>query len=648
MVFFEFLFGKKRPTNVREKNGMENADDSHVIPYVKPYPATQNEVLAYLAAKPKGITFIHGKPGSGKTYLINQLEKSISGCQVLTPTNMAATLYSRRARTLHSFFWKGLDKMEEGINNPANITHSKGCNIACDLKYIDMLAIDEISMVRADIFEMINQLCQSAKGNKEPFGGLSVVVVGDLFQLPPIVSDEAILKYLNKEYGGFYFFNSHVIQDNLDNIKLFELDQSFRHQNDKEFGSLLDKFRRPMTSQEKISLIEKLNERVSENLPDDAVYIASSNKEVSEVNQKKLASLPGKETSIESKYRILLKNSSDHIDIRHSELPSDKDIEDIVLPTPYEGILKFKPGARVMLTKNAKVNGVRHYCNGDFGIIRSFDGKEFHIKLDNGKDIVCPNPMDSYKESQTRDYRYEYQYDETKHTFKKKVPFIQRTDQFPLKLAYAFTIHKSQGQTYDKVILDLTSHIFAPGQLYVALSRAKDLDGLFLTKNISYSDIISDDSVFLFLNQVRLNNGGQLEEPEVLNHSEIDPEKGFENPRCDDFISFIIAKEQNETIKEFLCYTILSYKEVARIGKIDLAWQELFKIIDLINETYITDKYDGLIAHMYAKTVSQEACKYNLNAIFEIYTDVVKEPRQQFSSENKFLPNNNSVKSKYA
>lgn len=617
------------------------------ITYVPPVASTQQDVLDYLSKNPGGITFVHGKAGCGKTYLINQIESINRGCQVLTPTNLAASLY-KRARTLHSFFWKGFDDLDEGFQNPANITPAKASNMANELSKVTMLVFDEISMVRSDTFEMMNQICQKAKGNSLPFGGIPVVVVGDLFQLPPVVSDEAIHNYLINEYGGIYFFDSHVIQKNLDKVRLFELTKSYRQKKDPEFVKLLDAFREPLSPEKKVSLLESLNTRVASALPDDAVYIASSNEEVSAINSDKLEALPGNLLSVEAVYKIKLKDSDSHIELRHHELPSDADIEPIVVPSQYEGILNFKVGARVMLTQNSKVRvSIQprryevNYTNGDFGTIESFENDTFRIKLDKGKTVLCPDRNnDSYWSSQTREYRYEFDYDSKSHKITRKKPFIQRTDQFPLKLAYAFTIHKSQGQTYDKVILDLNSHIFAPGQLYVALSRAKSLDGLYLTKKITYSDIISDDLIFLFLNKVRLANGAKATSPTPAPQSPAAPKRAIDNPRCDDFISFVKLNEQSDSIKDFLCHTLDSYKSVFALGQNDLAMEELIKVIDLINSSYITDRYDDMILVMRSKQSTSEDCSYNLNAIFEIYTDVIKSPRQQLTADNKYLPKN--------
>lgn len=615
----------------------ENSPVCAPVTLVPPIASTQQDVLDYLSGNPAGITFVHGKAGCGKTYLIKKIESSNVGCQVLTPTNLAASLY-RRARTLHSFFWRGFDGLDEGIQNTANITPAKASNMSADLSKVTMLVFDEISMVRADIFEMMNQICQKAKGNDLPFGGIPVVVVGDLFQLPPVVSDEAIHNYLIYEYGGIYFYDSHVIKNNLNNIRLFELTKSYRQKNDPEFVKLIDSFRVPLSPEQKVELLESLNSRVTTVLPDDAVYIASSNAEVSKINDNKLNALPGELQSLEATYRIKLKGSDSHITLRHSEIQSAGDIEPIVIPSQFEGILKFKRGARVMVTNNCKVNRQRYYTNGDFGTVESFDGDRFGIKLDNGNSILCPCPADKYAYNQTVEYRYKFDYDPKRHKVTRIQPYIQRTDQFPLKPAYAFTIHKSQGQTYDKVILDLNSHIFAPGQLYVALSRAKSLDGLYLTKKITYSDIIADDSIFLFLNKLRFANGAVATNHTASLQAPVITARTIANPRCDDFISFVSIYEESESIKDFLCHTLDSYKTVFALGQNTLAMEELIKIIDLVKDSYITDRYENMLLDMRSKQPTSEDCNYNLNAIFEIYTDVINSPRQPLIADNKYLP----------
>ena len=617
----------------RDSIALPEANIKSSMTYVEPIGSTQEEVYEYLIGNPMGITFVHGKAGCGKTYLINKVVNAVAGCVVLTPTNLAASLY-KGARTMHSFFYGIFDDLDEGYQNPSNISAAKASSFRLKLTGVKLLIIDEISMVRSDMFEMMNQICQKALGNNSPFGGIPVVLVGDLFQLPPIVSEEAVLEYLKKEYGGIYFFDSHVIQKEIRNIRLFELTKSYRQQNDPQFVKLLDEFRKPMNNVEKVTLLNAINERVTESLPQDAIYIASSNEEVRMVNTRKLEELPGAITTLDAVYVIRKRNSADTVTLKHSELPSKEDIHEIVVPSAYDSQLSFKKGARVVICKSSKYWG---YVNGDFGTVIDFNGQAFTIRLDkNGMNVFLPNPADRYKANLMNDYRYEMVYDEEKHKLIRKTPFIQRTTQFPLKLAYAFTIHKAQGQTYDKVIIDLNSHIFAPGQLYVALSRAKSLQGLYLTKPISYSDIISDNSIFIFLNKLRLANieNGRREADVLEEHID---ERQIVNPSCDNFMSFIRQAEKSPSAKELMQHSLNAYKILVYHKEYEKAFWELQKVVDLITSTYQTDNYSQLVGCIRQKEKDEAGCQYSLNAIFEIYTDVVKLPMRQYQLDNRTL-----------
>ena len=617
----------------RDSIALPEANIKSSMTNVEPIGSTQEEVYEYLIGNPMGITFVHGKAGCGKTYLINKVVNAVAGCVVLTPTNLAASLY-KGARTMHSFFYGIFDDLDEGYQNPSNISAAKASSFRLKLTGVKLLIIDEISMVRSDMFEMMNQICQKALGNNSPFGGIPVVLVGDLFQLPPIVSEEAVLEYLKKEYGGIYFFDSHVIQKEIRNIRLFELTKSYRQQNDPQFVKLLDEFRKQMNNVEKVTLLNAINERVTESLPQDAIYIASSNEEVRMVNTRKLEELPGAITTLDAVYVIRKRNSADTVTLKHSELPSKEDIHEIVVPSAYDSQLSFKKGARVVICKSSKYWG---YVNGDFGTVIDFNGQAFTIRLDkNGMNVFLPNPADRYKANLMNDYRYEMVYDEEKHKLIRKTPFIQRTTQFPLKLAYAFTIHKAQGQTFDKVIIDLNSHIFAPGQLYVALSRAKSLQGLYLTKPISYSDIISDNSIFVFLNKLRLANreNGRREADVLEEHMD---ERQIANPSCDNFMNFIRQAEKSPSAKELMQHSLNAYKILVYHKEYEKAFWELQKVVDLITSTYQTDNYSQLVGCICQKEKDEAGCQYSLNAIFEIYTDVVKLPMRQYQLDNRTL-----------
>jgi hypothetical protein len=600
------------------------------VQYVEPVSASQADVLSYLRNNPSGITFVHGKAGSGKTYLIRQIEQEIRGCQVLTPTNLAASLYYNGA-TLHSFFYGAFDNLEEGFQDISNIyTKQVNYNVLGRIKGVRLLVIDEISMVRSDTLEMVNVILQKYLNNRQPFGGIPVVLVGDLFQLPPIVSDEAVGEYLKQKYGGIYFFNSHVIQQHIQRIRLFELTKSFRQLNDSYYAGLLDEFRKPLTPEQKVALLDKLNARVASNLPNDAIYIASSNKQVNAVNSMKLAQLSGCIETLEAKYKIQLKDKSGrYVELMHSDLPCTQDICQLVVPSAYDGLLQFKVGAHIVFCKSSKFAG---FSNGEFGTIVDFDGSKFTVRLDSNQQIVqCPAPNDRYKESLLTDYRYEMEYDASTRKLKRITPYIQKTTQFPIKLAYAFTIHKAQGQTYDKIILDLTSHIFAPGQLYVALSRVKSLDGLYLTKPISYSDIIGDEAIFQFLNHLRSINGGVVV-PAYARPSD----NGQLMPLCKSFVAYINRNEEEESTAKFLIHVLTAFSDLILCNEPNLAANELNKVVDIICSTYETSSYDTLIAERNQDLSTIEQCTALFNTIFEIYTDVIKSPRKQIITDNKF------------
>lgn len=589
----------------------------------------QETVLDYLKKKPAGVTFIHGKAGSGKTSLIRKLVTVVGGCMVLTPTNLAASLY-RGARTIHSFFHTALDDLDEGYQDPKNLDENKVRGLRGLLGNLSMLIIDEVSMVRSDLFEMINKICQAALGNRKPFGGIPIVLVGDLFQLPPIVSDNAVLEYLRNEYGGIFFFNSHVIQKEIKSIKLFELTKSFRQNNDPAFVQILDAFRHPMDTQKKLEILDKINTRVTDTLPGDAIYVASSNDEVSQINAENLTALPGRMTSIEAEYTIQKRDWSGYVVLKHSELPTNEDICEVIVPSACDSLFRFKRGARVVFCKSNKYWG---YINGDFGVIEDFNGEYFTIRLDkNDERVLCPHPNDIYKHRQMNEYRYEMEYDEREHKLIRKTPFIQKTKQFPIKLAYAFTIHKAQGQTYDKVILDLSSHIFAPGQLYVALSRARSLQGLFLTKPVTYSDIICDDAIFVFLAQLRRYNGMTPEGPGQTGSSVT-----VNNGLAEHFDDAVLRNEKSRTSREYLLSTLKSYKTLLAQKEYQKSYWELQKILDIIGETYQTDDHIHIHDVINWTNISEDGCQKGLRQVYDLYLRVMKMPIKQYLPENRVI-----------
>jgi len=606
------------------------SENTRYFNYIEPVGSTQDEVFNYLRTVPTGITFIHGKAGCGKTTLINRIARVVPQCSVLTPTNMASSLYNA-GMTLHSFFYGGFDNLDEGYQNPDNLKERLfRPDLFARVRATRMLVIDEISMVRSDTFEMMSRIFSKILDNDSPFGGISVVVVGDLFQLPPIVTDKPTEDYLIKEYGGIYFFHSHVIQNNLAFIKFFELTKSFRQLNDPAYVEILDSFRKPMSAQQKIKILDRINTRVVTSIPDNVIHLASSNEAVRLINKEKLDRIPNEKIVKIAKIRIRkIGKYDEYAEFDYDQLDSYHDVIcPVEIPSGFEPVLEFKEGAKIMITNSNKKDG---YLNGDIGILVSFDKRFDYVyaKLDrNGQIVRFPQ----YSNQKVK-YRYEMVYDEKTHELKRKDLYVQRTTQLPFKLAYAFTIHKSQGQTFDDIVLDLKGHIFAPGQLYVALSRVKSLNGLYLTRPLTYSDIISDSSIFDFLYHLRKQNLTA-----VQGVSQIEAQ-AYYNDTGERFLNYVRKYEQDEPVVLFVEHILQGYMDLFALKRYNYAYDELSKLVYYITDVYLTENYKSLMQRMATVPEKDEkACVFALNAILEIYTDVVSQPKRKCISDLKYLP----------
>ena len=591
-----------------------------------PCNAEQQIIINEFLQNPAPITLIQGKAGSGKSYMIQELVSQTRGAIILVPTNMAKSVYNN-AQTIHSFFYGEFDDLENGYQNPRE--YSSGRNsyhgyFTNKLNSVQTMVIDEISMVRADTFEMMNVICQETRRNKSPFGGIKVILVGDMFQLPPIVEDPELARYLKAEYNGNYFFNSHVIQNHLSEVRYYELKHSVRHDNDKEYESILDGLRRGCPVEQAVHLLQQLNSRVvtPNQIPHNVVSIASSNAEVLRINHAELSKLPGANHRELAFFTIKSKNSDKTtqytVDL---EQPDENEYNTIEVPSKFESEFIFKPGARVIFTESKKKIG---YVNGDFGTIVRQEGGSILVRIEKSGDVVEINRTDHY--------RYKMKYDEVKHTLRKETPYIQKTNQYPLKLAYAFTIHKSQGQTYDKVVLDLHSHIFASGQLYVALSRVKSLQGLFLTKPVSISDIIVDKEVLSFMSRFSTDGGSTIKQSPSF--SAITDNRASSISR---FNSFVSSHEELPSIRTYIEKSLWLAAELFEKGYYAYALLELNKCLVILEDYYYVEEYQETTAKI--KAVENRFPKINemdCNEVVRLMTDLY---RRLYATRHKTVVN---------
>ncbi|WP_353684536.1 AAA family ATPase [Thermodesulfovibrio sp. 3907-1M] len=404
--------------------------------------------------------FITGKAGTGKsTFLTYFRENTKKKVAVLAPTGVAAV--NVKGQTIHSFF-----------NFKPDITIHKIKEIKPrnpDLyKKLDCIVIDEISMVRADVLDCIDAFLRiHGPKKKKPFGGIQMIFIGDLYQLPPVVTSKE--KSIFKEfYKTPYFFSSSVFNES--EFEFIELEKVYR-QSDIQFLEILNSIRNNTVNDE---IIERLNKRVNPDFEpgedDFYVYLTTTNKMAEKINSEKLSKIKSKEF----KYYGFI----------------DGEFNEQDLPTSRELILKVD--SQVMLLNNDTKG---RWINGDIGKIveiklRKTEPDIISVELQNGETVeVTPFTWEMY----------EFYYDKEK----KKIltQSIGQFTQYPLKLAWAITIHKSQGLTFDKLIVDIGRGTFSHGQLYVALSRCRSLEGLILKRPVCQKHILLDRRIVRFLTE---------------------------------------------------------------------------------------------------------------------------------------------------
>ncbi len=408
--------------------------------------------------------FITGKAGTGKSTFLNYLRKNTEkNYAVLAPTGVAAL--NVRGQTIHSFF-----KFKPQLLNLSQIK-VVGKN---DLyKKLDLLIIDEISMVRADLFDAIEKfLSLNGKKPGTPFGGVQICVIGDLFQLPPVVTYNERDIY-NQRYESPFFFAAKTFSSA--NFRIYELEKIYRQHN-LDFINALNNIRIGKVSNEVLAQINSRyigdNDNNLKSSNPGSIVITANNILAESVNKNELEKL-NKESFVFS------------ADIKGDFAPKDDK-----LPAPKE--LQLKLGAQVMFVRN---DPKKRWVNGTIGVISYLSPRCIEVRIQSG------NKEKFYEVEKELWENVVYNYDETQDKIAEKITGSYR--QFPLVHAWAITIHKSQGKTLDNIIIDLGSGAFASGQVYVALSRCPSLEGITLRQKIKFSDIRSDFKVSQFYQQYK-------------------------------------------------------------------------------------------------------------------------------------------------
>lgn len=416
--------------------------------------------------------FLTGKAGTGKsTFLKYVCANTKKKYIVLAPTGIAAI--NAGGSTLHSFF-----KLPFYPLLPDDPNFSlKGGKLHSFLKYssdhrklikeIELVVIDEISMVRADIIDFIDKVLRVYSQNmREPFGGKQLLLVGDVYQLEPVVkSDER--EILNRFYSTPYFFSARVF--NVMELVSIELTKVYR-QTDKVFVNVLDHIRTNTAGAADLQLLNtRYNTEIEESESDMYITLATRRDTVNYINEQKLAELPGESAVLKGEIK--------------GEFPESS------LPTQME--LELKPGAQIIFIKN---DFEKRWVNGTIGTVAGIDKNDtLYVITEDGQEL-------DVKKEKWSNIRYRYNEEEKRIEEEELGVFIQ----YPIRLAWAITIHKSQGLTFSRVVIDFSGGVFAGGQAYVALSRCTSLDGIQLRKPISRGDIFVRPEIVAFAQ--RFNN----------------------------------------------------------------------------------------------------------------------------------------------
>ncbi|WP_404985025.1 helix-turn-helix domain-containing protein [Chryseobacterium sp. M5] len=540
--------------------------------------------------------FLTGKAGTGKTTFLNEFVKKTKKKHiVVAPTGIAAI--NAGGVTIHSMFGLPLrtflpttDRIDSSLaNNIIDLQqHFKYRKDKLKLlREVEVLIIDEVSMLRANVLDMMDFSLRFIRRNNQRFGGVQMLFIGDLYQLPPVVRDEHVLKMF---YNSPFFFDSLAIKD----IPLLtiELTKVYR-QTDQEFLEILNAIRDGDVANIDF---DHLNERYDPGFEageEPYVYLCSHNKMADDINQEKLKDIKVSPKSYEAKLFGEFKENQ----------------------FPNEQFLELKIGAQVMFIRN-DITGEKKYFNGKLGEISSLDENEVKVILEGSeREITVKREVWEQKK---------YSLDTDKNI---KEEVLGSFEQFPIKLAWAVTIHKSQGLTFDKVIID-AGKSFTAGQVYVALSRCRTLEGIILKSKITPEVIFKDNRILKFQGETQANDNVES----ILNQEKYDYSirKVLRTVDCQWFLKEVeqwnnlsIVTKSIDRTKSSQLYLQLK-RDVLNLGKI---FEKLERIIFQKVNLFIEKKEDW--------SEIESKSKGAVNFFFTEIRDKVFNPLKEFYAEIK-------------
>ena len=397
----------------------------------------------------QGNLFLTGRAGTGKTTLLRKfLREAGDKAVIVAPTGVAAM--NAGGQTIHSFF-----KLPPRLIEAQDVRRLPNARV---VRAVETVVIDEISMVRADMLDAIDRSLKLNRGSKRPFGGVRMILSGDLHQLPPVVSNQESPILLDR-FGGNYFFNAPAFRDG--EFSLLALKHVFR-QEDPRFLALLGALRSGrVTPNDEATLAKLVSTRSASDASETHVVLTPNNANAFRINQTRLAELKGD----------------------RKIFPADVQGQFDEKSFPTESDLELKVGARVMLIRNDPEG---RWVNGTLAHVEGFGAKSVIVKI--------AGRVYEIEAAAWEKYRYDFEMDSKK--VKREV--VGTFKQVPLRLAYAVTIHKAQGLTLDNVFIDFDSGMFAHGQAYVAFSRARTLEGLEISRQLRPRDLVLDREAFAF------------------------------------------------------------------------------------------------------------------------------------------------------